>query len=84
MKLVASGLGGYEDLMKFKDMVVQEVKGFKEMQQRAFQQGRVELDVELRGNTQGMADDVAAMSLGNRKVKILEITPNRIEVRLVP
>ncbi len=84
VKLVASGLGGYEDLMKFKDMVVQEVKGFKEMQQRAFQQGRVELDVELRGNTQGMADDVAAMSLGNRKVKILEITPNRIEVRLVP
>ncbi len=84
VKLIASGLGGYEDLMKFKDMVAQEVKGFKEMQQRAFHQGRVELDVELRGNTQGMADDVAAMSLSNRKVKILEITPNRIEVRLLP
>jgi len=82
--LVASGLGNYEELVRFKDMIAQEVKGFKEMQQRAFHQGRVELDVELRGNTQGMADDVAAMSLNNRKMKILEISPNRIEVRLLP
>jgi hypothetical protein len=44
----------------------------------------VELDMEVRGNTQGVADDIAAMTLNGKAIKVVEITPNRIEVRIGP
>ncbi|MDA8126853.1 MAG: flagellar assembly protein T N-terminal domain-containing protein [Deltaproteobacteria bacterium] len=84
VKLLVSGLDSYEDLLKFKDLLSAEVKGFKELHQRAYQKGHAELDLELRGNCQTLADDVAAMTLNKKKVKILGITANKVEVGLLP
>jgi hypothetical protein len=42
------------------------------------------LDLEIKGNTQGVADDLAAMTFNQRKLRITEITQNRIEAKLVP
>jgi hypothetical protein len=84
VKLIVSGLDSYEALMQFKDGLSTEVKGFKNLQQRAYQRGEAELDVEIRGNSQGLADDVAAMTLNKKKVKILGITANRVEASVLP
>jgi hypothetical protein len=84
VKLVVSGFEAYQDLLQFKDQLSNEIKGFKELYQRAFANGQVELDLEIRGNTQGVADDLIAMKFNDRKLKIIEITQNRIEAKLVP
>jgi hypothetical protein len=84
VKLVVYGLNSYRELSRFKELLAAEVKGFKQMHQRSYANGEVELDVEIKGNAQSLADDVAAMTLNKRKVKILEITQNRIEVRVLP
>lgn len=84
VKLVASGLRSYKELATFKSLLANEIKGVKEVNQRRYQGGRVELDMEVRGNTQGVADDIAAMTLNGKAVKVVEITPNRIEVRIGP
>lgn len=84
VKLVASGLKSRKELEKFKSLLSREVKGVKEVNQRRYQSGRAELDMEVRGNTQGVADDVEAMRLNGKAVKVVEITPNRIEVRIGP
>jgi hypothetical protein len=84
VKLVASGLRSYKELAKFKSLLSNEVKGIKEVNQRRYHGGRVELDMEVRGNTQGVADDIAAMTLNGKAMKVVEITPNRIEVRIGP
>jgi hypothetical protein len=59
-----------------------EVKGFKALYQRTYSKGTVELDLEIRGNTQGLVDDLAAMKLDGRKIRILEITQNSIRAQL--
>jgi hypothetical protein len=84
VKLVASGLRSYKELAAFKSLLAAEVKGVKEVNQRRYQGGRVELDLEVRGNTQGVADDLAAMTLNGKALRVLEITPNRIEIRIGP
>ena len=84
VKLVVFGLKSYRDLSRFKDLLAAEVKGFKQMHQRSFASGEVDLDIEVKGNAQSLADDVAAMTLDRRKVTILEITQNRIEAKIVP
>ncbi|NPU84171.1 MAG: hypothetical protein HPY65_06755 [Syntrophaceae bacterium] len=82
-KLVISGLDSYDDLVSFKELMSHEVKGYREAHQRSFSRGQVDLDVEVRGTIRGFADDLAALSFKSRKVKIVEITQNRIRARLV-
>jgi hypothetical protein len=84
VKLVVSGLDSYEALQQFKDLLSTEVKGFKEVQQRAYNRGEAELDVDLRGNSRSLADDLMAMTLNQKKVKILGITANRVDAGVQP
>jgi hypothetical protein len=98
VKLIVSGLDSYEALLQFKDLLSTEVKGFKEVQQRSYQRGEAELDVELRGNSRSLADDLTSMSLNQKnvkiqgmtttlnqkKVKILGITANRVDAKVQP
>ncbi|MEI8173740.1 MAG: flagellar assembly protein T N-terminal domain-containing protein [Deltaproteobacteria bacterium] len=84
VKLVVFGLKSYRDLSRFKDLLAAEVKGFKQMHQRSYANGEVDLDIEVKGNAQSLADDVAAITLDRRKITILEITQNRIEAKIVP
>jgi hypothetical protein len=98
VKLVVSGLDNYETLQQFKDLLATGVRGFKEVQQRAYRRGEAELDVELRGDSRSLADDLASLSLGQKKldvqgitttlnqkkVEITGITANRVDARVQP
>jgi hypothetical protein len=84
VKLIVTGLESYEELHGFKDLLARGVKGFQELQQRSYQRGEAELDVELRGNSQSLADDLSALTLHKKKVTILGITANRVEAGLIP
>jgi hypothetical protein len=84
VKLEVSGLNSYRDLSRFKEQLALKVKGFRQLHQRSYANGEVEVDVEIKGNTQSLADDMAAIVLGSRKIKILKITQNKIEARLLP
>jgi hypothetical protein len=82
VNLIVSGLTSYEELLKLKELLSLEVKGYKELYQRGYHSGIVELDMEIRGNTQSVADDVAAVRIDDRRIKILEITQNRIKAQV--
>ena len=84
VKLVVSGLDSYEMLQQFKDLLATDVKGFKDVQQRAYRLGEAELDVEMRGNSRSLADDLMAMTLNRKKVKILGITANQVDAGVQP
>lgn len=82
VKLIVSGLQHYSDLSRFKGILNTEIRGLKEMHQRSYTRGQVELDLEIKGSTQSVADDLSAVTLNQRKVSILEITQNRIKARV--
>jgi hypothetical protein len=84
VKLIVSGLDSYEALQQFKDLLSTDVKGFREVQQRSYSRGEAELDVEMRGNSRSLADDLMAMTLNRKKVKILGITANRVDAGIQP
>lgn len=84
VKLIVTGFDAYQDLLQFKEQIASDVRGFREVYQRAYAHGQAELDLEIKGNTQGVADDLAAMTFNQRKLRITEITQNRIEAKLVP
>lgn len=79
VKMIISGLETYQELARFKGCLPDAVKGLREIYQRSYRQGTAELDLEVRGNTQGVAEDLSLMTLDNRRIRILGITSNRIE-----
>ncbi|HLA27183.1 MAG TPA: flagellar assembly protein T N-terminal domain-containing protein [Syntrophales bacterium] len=78
VKLIVAGLNDYQDLLSLKDHLPLVVKGFKALYQRSYQRGEADLDMEIKGDIQGLADDLAALVLNGKKLKILELTPNKI------
>jgi hypothetical protein len=84
VKLIVSGLNHYKDLSRFKEILNTEVRGLKELHQRSYARGQVELDLEVKGNTQNVADDLSTIKLNHKRVSILEITQNTIKASLSP
>lgn len=84
VKLVVSGLNSQSDLLEFKSLLSEEVKGFKAANQRYYSRGKVELDLDIEGDADAVAHDVEHITLKNKKIKVLEISPNRVEAVLVP
>lgn len=84
VKLQVSGLNEYQDLLNFKDQLPLVVKGFKQVFQRAYAEGAAELDLEVRGDVQGVADDLSLITDEGRRLKILAITQNMISATFLP
>ena len=84
VKLIVTGLDTYQALLGFKELLNAEVKGIRGIHQRTYARGRADFDIELRGNAQGLADDIAAMKLNKKKMKILGITQNKVEAAVIP
>jgi hypothetical protein len=82
VKIVATGLKTYRDLNAFKEALTSEAKGVKQLYQRYYSNQKAEIDVEMRGNAQGLADDMAAMTVNGKKVHVTEISQNRVAVRI--
>lgn len=82
VNLVVSGLHDYRDMSSFKEILNKEIRGLKQLYQRSYAQGQVDLDLEVRGNTQNVADDLSAITLEQGKITILEITQNRIKANV--
>lgn len=83
VKLIVLGLDDYEQLLIFKENLSLSVKGFKVLYQRSYQRGEADIDLEVKGDVQGLADDLAALKIKEKKLQILEMTPNRIAVKLM-
>jgi hypothetical protein len=84
IKLVISGLDSYAALRNFKSVLTEEIKGFKGMNQRYYLKGKAEFDLEIEGDAQAVAHDVAQITLDKRHIKITEISQNRVEAILLP
>jgi len=84
IKLVISGLDSYTTLQNFKSELAEAVKGFKGMNQRYYSKGKAEFDLEIEGDTQAVAHDVAGLTINRRHIRITEISQNRVEAVLLP
>jgi hypothetical protein len=82
ISMVVKGVDDYARLAAFKNVLVNSVKGVKDVQQRSMEDGRAELDVTLAGTSEGFATDLATRKFQGYACKIRKVTPNAVEVEL--
>lgn len=80
--MVVKGVDDYARLAAFKSVLVNSVKGVKDVQQRSMEDGRAELDVSLAGTAEGFATDLATRKFQGYACKVRKVTPNAVEVEL--
>jgi hypothetical protein len=82
ISMVVKGVDDYARLAGFKGVLVNSVRGVKDVQQRSMEDGRAELDVTLAGTAEAFATELATRKFPGYACKVKKVTPNVVEVEL--
>ena len=66
-----------------KELLRKQIPGTKEVVQRGFVSGVATFDVHSQGDSQKLAEDLTMANPGPFRLKILGVTPNKLDVKLV-
>lgn len=80
--MTVRGVDDYGRLAAFKNVLVNSVRGVKDVQERSMEDGRAELEVGLSSTSQAFATDLATRKFQGFAVKVRKVTANAVEVEL--
>lgn len=82
LMLTVKGVDDYARLAQFKNLLVQSVRGVKDVQERSMAGGKADLDVTLSGRSSDLATELATRKFTGFAVKVRAVTQSSIEVEL--
>lgn len=82
VELTISGLNSFKELLKLKNAIKQDVRGVGDIHQRIFTGGVARFEVDIRGDTQSLAEELAGKKLGDMELDITDVTQNKIIARI--
>lgn len=80
--MAVRGVDDYARLAAFKNLLVQSVRGVKDVQERSMEDGKAELEVTVSGTSQAFATELATRKFAGFTVKVRKVTGNSVEVEL--
>ncbi len=80
--MTVRGVDDYGRLAAFKNVLVNSVRGVKDVQERSMEDGRAELEVALSSTSQAFATELATRKFQGFAVKVRKVTANAVEVEL--
>ena len=82
LSLTVKGVDDYSRVAAFKNVLVNSVRGVKDVQERSMQEGRAEMDVLVSGTSQAFATELATRRFPGFAVKVRKVTANAVEVEI--
>jgi hypothetical protein len=83
VELVVGGIREYGDFVKFRTVLRDDIRSVKNVYLRAIKAGEAMMDVDIRGNTRMLADELMLKSFEGFGVSISEVDENRIRLELI-
>jgi hypothetical protein len=80
--MVVKGVDDYARLAQLKSVLVQSVRGVKDVQERSMGDGKADLDLTLSVRTTDLATDLATRKFSGFMLKVRAVTQGSIEVEL--
>jgi hypothetical protein len=80
--MAVTGVDDYARLAALKRLLVQTVRGVKDVQERSMENGRADLDVTLAGTSQSFATELATRRFQGFTLKVKKVTQGAVEVEL--
>jgi hypothetical protein len=84
VELVVKGIREYADFVRFRTTIRNEIRGVRNVYLKAIKAGEAKMDVEVKGNSRMLADELLLKTFEGFVVNIFEVGPNSITLELVP
>jgi len=70
--------------VKFKDVLRNQVRGIKAVNERSFQNGVAKMSVDSKNSAQIISDELSLRDFGTFSVEVVSSTANQLELKVVP
>lgn len=80
ISLVVKGVK-YSDVKEFRGWLPKYVRGVKAVHQRSVKGGTAELDLEIQGSAENLADELSEKKFRDKSIEILGLTQNKVIVQ---
>jgi hypothetical protein len=70
--------------VKFKDVLRNQVRGIKGLNERSFQNGVAKMSVDSKNSAQIISDELSLRDFGTFSVEVVSSTANQLELKVVP
>jgi hypothetical protein len=84
VQLTISGISSYQDFMKFKNVLQEQVRGVKGVYQRSINAGVAKIDIDIKGDSQSLADELTNKNFQNFSININSLSQNSLELTILP
>lgn len=72
----------YADVKKFRSWLPKYVRGIKSVHQRSLQGNLAELDIDMQGSAQNLADELSQKKFNDKTIEVLDLLPNKVNIEL--
>ena len=81
--MTVHGIKKYSDFVGFKSALETKLRGVKNIRPKKIESGTVTLGMEVRGDAQSLADELAVKNFGCFSLEVMDVSRNSIELRTV-
>lgn len=72
----------YADVKKLRSWLTKYVRGVKSVHQRYVKDGIAELDLDIQGSAQNLADELSEKKFQKKTIEVLDLLPNKVSIKL--
>lgn len=72
----------YADVKKLRSWLTKYVRGVKSVHQRYVKEGMAELDLDIQGSAQNLADELSEKKFQKKTIEVLDLLPNKVSIEL--
>ena len=82
VELVVKGIEEYSDFVKFRTTLRDDIRGVRNVYLRAIKAGEAKIDVDIKGNTRMLADQLMLKNFEGFGLNIFEVDPREIKLEI--
>lgn len=72
----------YAEVKKLRSWLTKYVRGVKSVHQRYVKEGMAELDLDIQGSAQNLADELSEKKFQKKTIEVLDLLPNKVSIEL--
>jgi hypothetical protein len=72
----------YAEVRKFRSWLPKYVRGVRSVHQRSLQGNIAELDIDMQGSAQNLADELSEKKFNDKSIEVLDLLPNKVNIEL--
>lgn len=83
INMIINGLN-YRQFIRFKNLLMKSIRGIIAIHQRSFTSDRAVVEIDMKGNTQSLSEELVSKEIGNFTVEVTDFSANRLSVHISP